>query len=76
MAFYHARWKWFLRALLSHHTEHIQGGNARLCPHPYYKLSQKCRLRSRTRREPMKKRSIHGGVCEHFEEARNTVIGR
>jgi hypothetical protein len=24
----------------------------------------------------MKKRSIQGGVCEHFEEARNTVIGR
>jgi hypothetical protein len=25
-----------------------------------YKPSQKCRLRSRTRHEPMKKRSIHG----------------
>ena len=37
--------------------------------------SQKCRLRSRTRRELMKKCSIQG-VCEHFEEARNTVTGR
>jgi hypothetical protein len=42
----------------------------------FNKPSQKCRLRSRTRREPMKKRSIHGEVCEHFEEARNAVIGR
>jgi len=28
----------------------------------YYKPSQKCRSRSRTRREPMKKRSIHGSM--------------
>ena len=41
-----------------------------------YKPSQKCRLRSRTRREPMKKRSIQEEVCEHFEEACNAVIGR
>jgi hypothetical protein len=42
-----------------------------------FKPSQKYRLRSRTRREPMKKRSIHIVlVCEHFEEARNAVIGR
>ncbi len=25
---------------------------------------------------PMIKRSIHGEVCEHFEEALNTAIGR
>jgi hypothetical protein len=40
------------------------------------KPSQRCRLRSKTRREPMKKRSIHERVCEHFEKARNAVFGR
>ena len=27
-------------------------------------------------RGPTKKRSIHGGVCDHLEEVSNTVIGR
>jgi hypothetical protein len=32
----------------------------------------------RARREPTKKRSIHGytAVCEHFKEAHNEAIGR
>ena len=28
----------------------------------------------RARRKPMKKRSIHFRVCEHFEEACNTAV--